>query len=376
MRLDAFLVILFFFISCQTKNTEVGKKDLMYSIDTININSKGRTLDLNRFLVVSDLDDGKESIFSYNEFDHSVDEIDLNKLEFSNNYLFDREGSNGTGEYFLNFNLLKNNFFFIKSYNKSAVFDTSGVIVKKIDWLNSVYSNGEKYNDYPSSEIIIGTNDLRVYGLSYDNSKREVYVDVLSVNRNIVKRLDLNFKKSYGDLVLEVDNSSIFFDPYVYLNTENNLVIISHEFSNEITLLSPNGEYIRTISYVPNMTPKRVKGFNSIKITSMEQLKREFQYYLEQVEFYPPVWDDIKRRYFRLSIVRVFKEMDEADSFLPEIKDIKVYLSVFDNDFNLIAESAIPELYYEEGKYFVKDGKLWVFQNFSDELGFIVIDVI
>jgi hypothetical protein len=26
------------------------------------------------------------------------------------------------------------------------------------------------------------------------------------------------------------------------------------------------------------------------------------------------------------------------------------------------------------GKYFAKDGKLWVFQNFSDELGFIVVD--
>lgn len=34
----------------------------------------------------------------------------------------------------------------------------------------------------------------------------------------------------------------------------------------------------------------------------------------------------------------------------------------------------LEELYDEHFKYFVKDGKLWVGQNFSDELGFLVFD--
>ena len=35
----------------------------------------------------------------------------------------------------------------------------------------------------------------------------------------------------------------------------------------------------------------------------------------------------------------------------------------------------IDELNNERVKYFAKDGKLWVCQNFSDELGFVVIDI-
>ncbi len=89
----------------------------------------------------------------------------------------------------------------------------------------------------------------------------------------------------------------------------------------------------------------------------------------------PPVWDRVKERYLRLSSIKIFRERQAEDSFLPEIQEIKVYLSVFDAEFNLMFESAIPELTYEWGKYFAKDGKLWVYQNFSDELGFIIIDI-
>jgi hypothetical protein len=52
-----------------------------------------------------------------------------------------------------------------------------------------------------------------------------------------------------------------------------------------------------------------------------------------------------------------------------------VFVSVFDHEFNLVSELEIPELKNEGMKYFAKDGKLWISQNFSDELGFIVVDV-
>jgi len=77
----------------------------------------------------------------------------------------------------------------------------------------------------------------------------------------------------------------------------------------------------------------------------------------------------------RLSAIRIFEDRKSDDSMLPEIKQVKVYLSVFDAEFNLISESPIAELNTEFVKYFAKDGKLWVYQNFSDELGFIVIDI-
>lgn len=375
MRYLTYLVIICISVSCQRKNTDIDSHEILYSIDTVIIDSKGRLLDLNRFIVISGLDDEERSIFLYNEFDHSIDEVNLDDQEVVNNYSFEVEGPNGTGGNFHNLNLLKNGLFFIKSYDKSAVFDRNGRLLKKIDWVNSIDSNGLKYGEIPKNEILIGSNDLKAFGLSYDHKNRDVFLDVLSVQDNSVKRLDLDSKKSYRDLVLEVEDPQIFFDPYVSLNSENNLILISHQFSNEIILFNHEGEFVQSVDYDPKMTPKRVKDLNGVNITSYEQLQKEYQHFLEQVTFYPPVWDSVKNRYLRLSIIRIFSDNLEEGSLLPERQEVKVYLSVFDDEFNLIAEMAIPELAYEYGKYFTKDGKLWVYQNFSDELGFIVIDI-
>jgi hypothetical protein len=80
-------------------------------------------------------------------------------------------------------------------------------------------------------------------------------------------------------------------------------------------------------------------------------------------------------KYLALSAKRIFSEQREEGPNPPVAREVKVLLSVFDAGFNLIAETAIPELESEFVKYFAKDGKLWVYQNFSDELGFLVIDL-
>ncbi|HSI74268.1 MAG TPA: hypothetical protein VK957_00165 [Lunatimonas sp.] len=87
-----------------------------------------------------------------------------------------------------------------------------------------------------------------------------------------------------------------------------------------------------------------------------------------------PVWDREKQRYLRISAKRVFSDIREEGAFLPEIKEVIVCLSVFDDEFNLMSETVIPELNTDFVKYFAKDGKLWVYENFSDELGFLVFE--
>ncbi|MBT0812886.1 hypothetical protein KIH41_16485 [Litoribacter ruber] len=54
----------------------------------------------------------------------------------------------------------------------------------------------------------------------------------------------------------------------------------------------------------------------------------------------------------------------------------KIYLTVFDENFELIGETPIPELSpVSLSKYFVKDGVLWVYINVEDEMGFVRITV-
>jgi hypothetical protein len=104
-------------------------------------------------------------------------------------------------------------------------------------------------------------------------------------------------------------------------------------------------------------------------------LGKEYQNFLEQIRFSSPVWDNRKQVFYRLSAIRRFSDIKKQDEFISEILMTNVYLTVFDFQFNIISEVEIPELSSETGKYFVKNGKLWIYQNFNDELGFIVIDV-
>ncbi len=378
MRYFIFLVILCINFSCQRKNAELDSHDLLYLVDTVIIDSKGRLLDLNRRLLTSDLNDEESLIFLYNGFDHSIDEVRLDYLELVNNYPFEAEGPNGTGDHVNYINSLNDGSIFIKSFNESALFKKEGDLLVRIDWLNSVDSKGSKFGEIPRNEIAISPDDLKIFGLSYDNNNRNVFLDVLSVKDNIVKRYDIDTEKSYHNFVLEFDDPQFptFMDPYVDLLVENNLVIISHQYSNEIFLFTSDGEFVQTVSYNPELTPSRVKELAGTRITSYEQIQKEYQHFLEQVRFGPPVWDRVKKRYLRLSASRVFSDYRSRESsLLPDIKEVKVYLSIFDTDFNLISEVHIPELTTEFVKYFAKDGKLWVFQNISDELGFIVIDI-
>ncbi|GGZ39010.1 hypothetical protein GCM10007049_35400 [Echinicola pacifica] len=371
-----FLLILSISMSCQNRKGEVLYDDLSYLIDTVIINSKGRLLDLDLDILKSDLNEEKSSIFLYNKFDHSIDEINLDDLEVVSNYSFEAEGPNGTGEYIYDIYFLENASLFIKSSTGSSVFNINGELLEKIDWVNALGLDSLAYGQIPTYEVAIGSSDLKVFGLTYDQSNSSVYFDVLSVQDNSVARYDIDTEKSYHDFVLKIDDPYSFLDPRVYNMSENDYIIVSHQFSSEIYLFNSAGKPVRTINYSPKLTSSRVRDFNFKSLSTYGQLQDEYQKLLEQVRFGPLVWDDVKKRYFRLSATRIFSNIrKEEDAFLPEIKETKVFLSVFDADFNLISELNVPELRSENVKYFAKDGKLWVFQNLLDELGFIVLDI-
>ncbi len=373
-----YIVIILIFISCQSKKNEFVDRGLLYSIDTLMVDSEGRLLDLDRNMIISDMGENENSFFLYNSFDYSIDQISLDRLEIINNYPFEIEGPNGIGEYVNNLNVLNDSVFFIKSSNNSTIINKEGRLIKKIDWLNSSDSNNFQYGQIPRFETVNNNQDSEVFGLSFDEKNKEVFLDVLSLEENLVGRYDIDPNKSYSDFILEIDDpqSRTYMDPHIFMISENNSIIISHQYSSEILIFDSIKKNVREVNYIPKKTPNRVKDLESTNFSSFEVLREEYQHFLEQIRFGPPVWDRLEERYLRLSAKRIFSEsLVEKGSLLPDVLEVEVYLTVLDNDFNLVSEIHIPELNNEFVRYFAKDGKLWIAQNFSDELGFIVIDL-
>jgi len=372
MKCLPILVIILIFISCQSKHKELDGLDLAYSVDTVMIDSGDEILFLRYRLISADISSDGKYLVNFNLDDHTIEKINLDELRLEEKLPFETEGPDGTGNHVNFIHKLKGDSIFIKSFGQSALFRENGGLVKKVDWRNAVDAEGLRYGDIPRNELAVDSGDLKVFGLHYNNKEKEVFLDVLSVAENRVKRYDIDTEKSYQNFVLAFGYS--FLDPIVYLMSENDFILVSHQFSNEIYLFNPEGEHIQTVTYEPKMTPKRAKDLGGKVISSDQQVNDEYQKFLEQVRFGPPVWDPVKQRYLRLSAKRIFSEQREEGPNLPVAREVKVFLSVFDAGFNLIAETAIPELESEFVKYFAKDGKLWVYQNFSDELGFLVVD--
>lgn len=373
IKLLSFLLLIILY-SCGQKGTDDLKQTFSYELDTVNINSKNEILDLWGFASFSDLDLEERTIFSYNSFNHSLDQIDLEKLEFKKRIGFEKEGPNGTGEIFVGFNVLKDNRFFMKSYVESGIFDDSGNLIQRIDWINSIKSNGEVYQEYPRRQIIAESEDLLVFGLSYDYENVEINLDVLSVEENKVNRLDLNSKKSYGDLSIRSARSGNIVDPSIEFQNQNNKIIISYEFSNEIVYYDLKEKVLKFVDYNPTLTPKRVNPPN-IRIGSLEEIIKETKHFYEQVKFYRPIWDSQSKQYYRLSTKTIYAEENTENSkeTYGEVQEIKVFLTILDNKFNLLSELEIKELSDFDNDYFIKDGKLWLFINLDDEMGFLRI---
>lgn len=338
-------------------------------MDTVLIDSKGKNLELNRNITNSDLNLEESTIYLFNKFDHSIDEINLDQLEYVQSIPLEKEGPNGTSSIFYIYSL-NDELFFIKGYEKSGVFDKNGRLLKSAQW--SKVNDGNDFQ-WLSNELVLEYSDsMKVFGIAY-GLERSIYLDVLSTKGLTKKRFDIDLEKAYQNNVLELDDSGmfVFLEPEVHLNAENGLALVSHGFTNEIYVFNKAGELVKKVSYEPKLTPKSVKQVDKKGIVSREILENTYQGFLEQVKFSALVWDKVNKRYLRLSAQRIFTDNKGENAFLPQTKETKIFLTVFDEDFNLISEGEVPEFNSESVKYFAKDGKLWYFTNVDDELGFI-----
>lgn len=72
----------------------------------------------------------------------------------------------------------------------------------------------------------------------------------------------------------------------------------------------------------------------------------------------PPFWDNESRYFYRFSYTE-----NEGKA--------TVYLTAYDEELNQIGETLVPELTKRPAKHFAKDGKIWIYENLNDEMGFV-----
>lgn len=122
----------------------------------------------------------------------------------------------------------------------------------------------------------------------------------------------------------------------------------------------------------PTLTAKEKTRKPPVQVYNREENRDIDQMLREQINFKHPLWDSKYKRFYRFSYVEVFPSIEsEHDS----VNDIQAYLTVFDEQFSLIAEQALPSLKIIPNHAFIKDDDIWIPVNLKDKMGFVRLKI-
>ncbi len=157
--------------------------------------------------------------------------------------------------------------------------------------------------------------------------------------------------------------------PYIYVVNIHHQIIISSTISSELYVYKPVSDSLHHYTYSFNLTKSEKSGDYPTEVSDPKEFHNIFKGIYGEVSFLPPIRDHDRQQYYRIHYETIFE--DDFSGMYPKRIGSKVYISVYDKEFRLQAEGQLPQFKDIPGFHFAKDGKIWIFQNIDDEMGFV-----
>ncbi|WP_186757617.1 DUF4221 family protein [Echinicola salinicaeni] len=379
MKKLAFGTLLMLFFSCQNKDKNQTLEPVNYSIDTVFIDSKGEILDLKYNLVNSGFSNDKRTLYNLNHFDFSLEKIDLTQKELITKNYFQKNGPSGIGSSFTSFHVFSDNSFLISNdFYSAKIFNHKGDFIKKISLRDKKWK-GERLKEEEISrkKIFLRNSTARLFTIISKEGplkSNKVELAVLDSDEGLISRFNIDPEQKFKSHSLSSTDNH-YMSPRIYLSEENNLALVSHEFTNEIYWFDNLSQELQLVDYKSNLTPNEVELKINNHLGTKEEFFEGYMSMLSQIRFGPVTYDELNEQYYRLSYQLEFEESPSQNIAFPEASKRKTFITVFDKEFNVITEALIPELDFIITNYFAKDGKIWIFNNYNDELVFIRLQI-
>ena len=154
-------------------------------------------------------------------------------------------------------------------------------------------------------------------------------------------------------------------------------IILSNSAYAPLFVFDLKKDSVYQVSYAPQLTAAAKKGGYPTEVDSEKRFYEVMAEINSEINFQAPVWDEVNNRYYRFSYETIPGEITEEPMMEgSEEKPIsKIFLSIFDEDFNLIGESMVSQMTQIPNFVFVKEGKIWHYVNVEDELGFVRMEI-
>ncbi len=370
MRYLLYLILLMI-ISCQeniVKNSSGYFSNLQFSLDTVLINSSDEIIFLQNQLLNSDISEDGKHLFNFNENDVAIEKINLDELRLEEKFPFEREGPNGIGKNAVMIKIHNEDQITLTSMLQTSLFSLDGKKLSNVYYENfSLGGHPMKGGEQLGSKVILDTNQDRLYGLINRYEDNNYLLGILYLKDYEISKIklksfekipDYSFKYTYtGKATVQMIEG-----PNVGIERFGNKVVLSNEITSTLMWYNTEMDSLFIKPYNSRLTANQKEKKYKKNHKTPEEFEIEYRKYRGEINFFSPFWDKKNQVFYRFS----YEEYE---------KKTKVYLTAYDRELNQIGESLVPQLFKKPAKHFAKDGKIWIYENINDEMGFIRISL-
>lgn len=364
------LIVITLFTACNpSKESKRDFSQITISMDTVMVDSKDEILFLIGDLMKADLSSDDKHLYYLNPMGLDLEIVDLDQLEFVRRISYEEEGPNGLGSFPMQFQVLSDDQVFIGSFTHRGIFDLDRIKVKNLNFKMDEMGGDHIPSSYSEKSLMIDPRDqYKLFSVWNDWGDGPSIFGLIDTQGKTFHELpipDYDYLGEFRVIFTEGGNPRAIVGEQMELTGSNNKIILSNNIGSDLYILDLETDILKHQPIVHHSIPSRKSLKLSPIVESIGELHEQKRKLEEDINFTAPVWDKENQVYYRFAYFMKNREVDGK----PEPAGAEVFLIVLDKDFNLLSETPLEAVKKGPGRHFVKDGKIWVFENMEDEMG-------
>jgi hypothetical protein len=374
-QLSALLLMSIFF-SCNSESG-TGEGDftkMSFSLDTVMVDPGDDIINLKHGIWLSALSPDKKYLYNFDRDQSLIEIVSLDHLNLEEKIPFEKEGPNGTGQYLSRIQINRDNLFELSSREGTGIFTAQGQKIQEFKLRKEEIEGDQLKEGEDFSNFHISSDGNTLISLINSWNEKGYALGVLEYDSRKLKRHELeDFDRTQDySVTFRSGNGMTISAQSVDLQEYLGKYLISNAIFNTIVLYDPEADSLTYIKYDNRLTENSKKGKYKNEVDSHEARVKESQLIKQEINFMAPVWDEQNEHFYRFSY-KLKPAEENAEANTPA--KAEVFLTVLDSGFQVLGESKVDALQKIPAKHFVKDGKIWMYENIDDELAFVRLSI-
>lgn len=364
--------------SCGGEKEENSAEDfsnITFSYDTVMVDTGDDFINLKYGLLISAISKDHKYIYNWNQESYELDRVNLDQLVLEEKIKFEKEGPNGVGDYVSWISLLGTDQVLIASFENMGLLNFQGEKLKTFK-LNGEKFEGDTLQEFESftRQAIISDGGNTIYGILGNWTGKNAYLAKVDYQNKTLKKHELPGFEKLADysVTLNVNGMIMVSPPDQSITEVEGKLIISNSVFNTLIVYDMEKDSLYQVEYENKLTKNGKTGQYVTEVDSEKDFYRAMSEIGQEINFRNPIWDSKNQRYYRFSYETLPKANIQDEK---EKQKSIVYLTILDKDFKVLGETLVRELSGDPSTHFVKDGKIWIYENVDDELGFVRMSI-